>query len=79
MLLGASDHDTVDQILRVTVYRNWFESSNQRMPHCRWGYCHVVNNYYRDWHYYAIGGRVHAIMRRSFQSEMSLNQGLDWR
>ncbi|XP_026438213.1 probable pectate lyase P18 [Papaver somniferum] len=60
MLLGASDQDTVDQILRVTVYRNWFESSNQRMPHCRWGYCHVVNNYYRDWNYYAIGGRVHA-------------------
>ncbi|KAI3948084.1 hypothetical protein MKX01_014683 [Papaver californicum] len=60
MLLGASDQDTVDQILRVTVYRNWFESSNQRMPHCRWGYCHVVNNYYRDWNYYAIRGRVHA-------------------
>ncbi|OVA05787.1 Pectate lyase/Amb allergen [Macleaya cordata] len=60
MLLGASDQDTIDQVLRVTVYRNWFESSNQRMPHCRWGYCHVVNNYYRDWHYYAIGGRVHA-------------------
>ncbi|KAF9605522.1 hypothetical protein IFM89_017541 [Coptis chinensis] len=60
MLLGASDKDTIDQNLRVTVYRNWFESSNQRMPHCRWGYCHVANNYYRDWHYYAIGGRVHA-------------------
>ncbi|XP_058076413.1 putative pectate lyase 21 [Magnolia sinica] len=60
MLLGASDEDTMDHILRVTVYRNWFDSSNQRMPHCRWGYCHVVNNYYRDWKYYAIGGRVHA-------------------
>ncbi|ERN12331.1 hypothetical protein AMTR_s00025p00066690 [Amborella trichopoda] len=60
MLLGASDEDVVDQHLRVTVYRNWFDSSNQRMPHCRWGYCHVVNNYYKDWNYYAIGGRAHA-------------------
>lgn len=36
MLLGASDEDEVDQILRVTVYRNWFDSSSQRMPHCRY-------------------------------------------
>ncbi|KAF8409429.1 hypothetical protein HHK36_005505 [Tetracentron sinense] len=60
MLLGASDQDTVDQVLRVTVYRNLFESSTQRMPHCRCGYCHVVNNYYKNWSYYAIGARVHA-------------------
>ncbi|KAF8394442.1 hypothetical protein HHK36_020650 [Tetracentron sinense] len=60
MLLGASDQDTMDRVLRVTIYRNWFKSSTQRMPHCRWGYCHVVNNYYMDWFYYAIGARVHA-------------------
>ncbi|KAK9161257.1 hypothetical protein Syun_007598 [Stephania yunnanensis] len=60
MLLGASDQDSIDQVMRVTIFRNWFESSQQRMPHCRWGYCHVANNYYRDWRYYAIGGRAHA-------------------
>ncbi|XP_042521258.1 putative pectate lyase 21 [Macadamia integrifolia] len=60
LLLGASDQDTVDHILRVTVHRNRFESSTQRMPHCRWGYCHVANNYYRNWNYYAIGARVYA-------------------
>eukprot|EP01018_Ginkgo_biloba_P027194 Gb_27505 [translate_table: standard] len=60
MLLGASDTDTMDQKLRVTVYRNWFKDSRQRMPHCRWGYCHVVNNLYSNWGYYAIGARVHA-------------------
>ncbi|GLJ48745.1 hypothetical protein SUGI_1027970 [Cryptomeria japonica] len=60
MLLGASDSDTVDQKLRVTVFRNWFRNSRQRMPHCRWGYCHVVNNLYNNWGYYAIGGRAHA-------------------
>ncbi|KAF3793058.1 putative pectate lyase 21 [Nymphaea thermarum] len=87
MLLGASDLDDSDKILRVTVYRNWFDSSGERMPHCRqdqyqyiatvissshllsailptqnimWGYCHVANNYYEGWKYYAIGGRKYA-------------------
>ncbi|XP_002986004.2 putative pectate lyase 21 [Selaginella moellendorffii] len=60
MLLGASDADTEDKIMRVTVYRNWFKDSTQRMPHCRWGYCHVINNLYTNWGYYAIGGRVNA-------------------
>ncbi|KAH9320438.1 hypothetical protein KI387_015077 [Taxus chinensis] len=60
MLLGASDSDVIDQNLRVTVYRNWFKDSRQRMPHCRWGLFHVTNNLYSNWEYYAIGGRVHA-------------------
>ncbi|KAJ4970846.1 hypothetical protein NE237_003945 [Protea cynaroides] len=60
VLLGASDQDTIDNVLRVTVYRNWFDSAMQRMPHCRWGYCHVVNNYYRNWTYYCIGARAYA-------------------
>ncbi|KAH9318053.1 hypothetical protein KI387_019822 [Taxus chinensis] len=60
MLLGASDSDAIDQKLRVTVYRNWFRNSKQRMPHCRWGYCHVLNNLYNNWGYYAIGARAHA-------------------
>lgn len=36
MLLGASDGDTMDRSMKVTVYRNWFDSSSQRMPHCRY-------------------------------------------
>jgi pectate lyase len=35
MLLGAADADVGDRNLRVTVYRNWFKDSMQRMPHCR--------------------------------------------
>lgn len=35
MLLGASDNDKEDEDMRVTVYRNWFKDSMQRMPHCR--------------------------------------------
>lgn len=60
MLLGASDSDLADKNMRVTVYRNWFKDSMQRMPHCRWGFCHVINNLYTNWGFYAIGGRVHA-------------------
>ncbi|KAH7284441.1 hypothetical protein KP509_34G054500 [Ceratopteris richardii] len=60
MLLGAADSDIADRNMRVTVYRNWFRDSMQRMPHCRWGFCHVINNLYTNWGFYAIGGRVHA-------------------
>ncbi|MCO5561766.1 hypothetical protein L7F22_015390 [Adiantum nelumboides] len=60
MLLGASDKDIGDKNMRVTVYRNWFKDSTQRMPHSRWGFCHVVNNLYTNWGFYAIGGRVYA-------------------
>ncbi|KAJ7558449.1 hypothetical protein O6H91_04G039800 [Diphasiastrum complanatum] len=63
MLLGASDADIEDKVLRVTVYRNWFLDSMQRMPHCRWGFCHTINNLYTNWGYYAIGARVNARVR----------------
>nr|PNR32820.1 hypothetical protein PHYPA_024762 [Physcomitrium patens] len=58
MLLGASDFDKEDAGMRVSVYRNWFQNSMQRMPHCRWGKCHVMNNLYTNWGYYALGARV---------------------
>lgn len=58
MLLGASDFDKQDADMRVSVYRNWFKDSMQRMPHCRWGRCHVLNNLYSNWGYYALGARV---------------------
>jgi pectate lyase len=58
MLLGASDFDKEDMDMRVSVYRNWFKDSMQRMPHCRWGKCHVLNNLYSNWGYYALGARV---------------------
>ena len=35
-LLGASDFDKQDADMRVSVYRNWFKDSMQRMPHCRY-------------------------------------------
>eukprot|EP00253_Pinus_taeda_P007533 PITA_07533 len=57
MLLGHSDSYTDDTILKVTVAFNHFgKGLNERMPRCRFGHFHVVNNDYTEWEDYAIGG-----------------------
>ncbi|KAJ8546391.1 hypothetical protein K7X08_018974 [Anisodus acutangulus] len=57
MLLGHSDSYTQDKGMQVTVAFNHFgEGLVQRMPRCRHGYFHVVNNDYTHWEMYAIGG-----------------------
>ncbi|XP_059660235.1 probable pectate lyase 8 [Cornus florida] len=57
MLLGHSDTYTRDKIMQVTIAYNHFgEGLIQRMPRCRHGYFHVVNNDYTHWEMYAIGG-----------------------
>ncbi|KAK3226406.1 hypothetical protein Dsin_006268 [Dipteronia sinensis] len=60
MLFGASDSYSQDQIMQVTVAFNHFgKGLVQRMPRCRWGLVHVVNNDYTHWRMYAIGGSQH--------------------
>ncbi|KAJ9708719.1 hypothetical protein PVL29_000640 [Vitis rotundifolia] len=57
MLLGHSDTYTQDKNMQVTIAFNHFgEGLVQRMPRCRHGYFHVVNNDYSHWEMYAIGG-----------------------
>ncbi|KAL9993984.1 putative pectate lyase [Helianthus debilis subsp. tardiflorus] len=57
MLLGHSDSFTQDKDMQVTIAFNHFgEGLVQRMPRCRHGYFHVVNNDYTHWEMYAIGG-----------------------
>lgn len=57
MLLGHSDTYTHDKTMQVTIAFNHFgEGLVQRMPRCRHGYFHVVNNDYTHWEMYAIGG-----------------------
>ncbi|KAL7611794.1 hypothetical protein Lser_V15G07804 [Lactuca serriola] len=57
MLLGHSDSYTQDKQMQVTIAFNHFgEGLVQRMPRCRHGYFHVVNNDYTHWEMYAIGG-----------------------
>ncbi|XP_077247291.1 pectate lyase-like [Tasmannia lanceolata] len=60
MLMGASDKNSNDSIMQVTVAFNHFgRGLTQRMPRCRWGFFHVVNNDYTHWNMYAIGGSQH--------------------
>ncbi|EPS58104.1 pectate lyase, partial [Genlisea aurea] len=57
MLLGHSDEYVQDKGMQVTIAFNHFgEGLVQRMPRCRHGYFHVVNNDYTHWEMYAIGG-----------------------
>ncbi|XP_057958540.1 probable pectate lyase 8 [Malania oleifera] len=57
MLLGHSDSYVQDKSMQVTIAFNHFgEGLIQRMPRCRHGYFHVVNNDYTHWEMYAIGG-----------------------
>ncbi|KAL2242553.1 UNVERIFIED_CONTAM: putative pectate lyase 8 [Sesamum indicum] len=57
MLLGHSDSYVRDKQMQVTIAYNHFgEGLIQRMPRCRHGYYHVVNNDYTHWEMYAIGG-----------------------
>ncbi|KAG9140181.1 hypothetical protein Leryth_015798, partial [Lithospermum erythrorhizon] len=60
MLLGADDSYSADEIMQVTVAFNRFgRNLIQRMPRCRYGFVHVVNNDYNHWEKYAIGGSAH--------------------
>ncbi|CAJ2665621.1 unnamed protein product [Trifolium pratense] len=57
MLFGASDKFEGDRIMQITVAFNHFgQGLIQRMPRCRWGFVHVLNNDYTHWIMYAIGG-----------------------
>ncbi|GAA0174622.1 lyase [Lithospermum erythrorhizon] len=57
MLLGGSDGYGEDSIMQVTVAFNRFgRGCVQRMPRCRYGFAHIVNNDYSQWKKYAIGG-----------------------
>ncbi|KAM7463858.1 hypothetical protein LguiA_031979 [Lonicera macranthoides] len=57
MLLGHDDRYSPDSGMQVTIAFNHFgEGLVQRMPRCRRGYFHVVNNDFTEWQMYAIGG-----------------------
>lgn len=57
LLFGASDSTPVDKDMKVTVAFNHFgKRLVQRMPRCRSGFFHLVNNDYTHWEMYAIGG-----------------------
>lgn len=61
MLFGASDQYQPDEKMQITVaFNHYGKGLIQRMPRCRLGFFHVVNNDYTHWIMYAIGGSQNA-------------------
>ncbi|MCD9637761.1 hypothetical protein HAX54_021229 [Datura stramonium] len=61
MLFGANDHYVEDKKMQITLAYNHFgKRLDQRMPRCRFGFFHLVNNDYTHWMRYAIGGSSQA-------------------
>ncbi|KAG8384732.1 hypothetical protein BUALT_Bualt04G0148800 [Buddleja alternifolia] len=57
LLFGGRNGDEVDTKMQITVAFNHFgKHLVQRMPRCRRGFFHLVNNDYTHWEMYAIGG-----------------------
>ncbi|XP_078432186.1 pectate lyase-like [Wolffia australiana] len=57
MLFGAHDRSEEDRRMQITLAFNHFgRGLRQRMPRCRWGFFHIVNNDYAHWLMYAVGG-----------------------
>nr|GEV62811.1 probable pectate lyase 5 [Tanacetum cinerariifolium] len=57
MLMGHDDAYMADKGMQVTFAFNHFgRGLIQRMPRCRHGYFHVMNNDFTEWKMYAIGG-----------------------
>lgn len=55
--MGHRDDYLPDSGMQITIAFNRFgEKLVQRMPRCRNGYFHIVNNDYTEWEMYAIGG-----------------------
>ncbi|CAI5533242.1 unnamed protein product [Closterium sp. Naga37s-1] len=76
MQLGLSDTEEADKNMRVTIYRNWFNTSGSMQPLCRKGRCHVANNLYTHWSYYCLAARRGAQIRFQQQNFSSNNLSL---
>ncbi|XP_028796408.1 probable pectate lyase 5 [Neltuma alba] len=76
MLLGHSDSYTKDKNMQVTIAFNHFgKGLVQRMPRCRHGYFHVVNNDYTQWGMYAIGGSANPTIYSQGNRFLASNDG----
>lgn len=46
ILIGHSDSETGDVVMKVTLHHNWFDGTIQRNPRVRFATVHCYNNYY---------------------------------
>ncbi|QOJ28819.1 MAG: carbohydrate-binding protein [Ignavibacteriales bacterium] len=59
-LVGHSNSNVVDTVMKITYHHNWFKGSNQRNPRVRFGKVHVLNNYYTNNGIYAVSSNMEA-------------------
>ena len=54
-LLGHTESQTSDTVMKVTYYRNWFDGTYSRHPRIRYAKAHIVNNLYTSNGGYGVG------------------------
>ncbi|KAE8729858.1 putative pectate lyase 6 [Hibiscus syriacus] len=83
-VLVASDKYVEDEKMQVTVALNHFgKGLAQRMPRCRFGFAHVINNHYTHWIMSAISGCSHptiiSLGNRYRASSDKITKEVTWR
>jgi len=59
-LVGHSNSNVSDTVMKLTYHHNWFKTSNQRNPRVRFAKVHVYNNYYTNNSIYGISSNMEA-------------------
>ncbi len=54
ILIGHSDSESGDVIMKVTLHHNWFDGTVQRNPRVRYATVHCFNNYH-------VGNRIYGV------------------
>lgn len=54
ILIGHSDSESGDVIMKVTLHHNWFDGTVQRNPRVRYATVHCYNNYH-------VGNRIYGV------------------
>lgn len=60
ILIGHSDSETGDVVMKVTLHHNWFDGTIQRNPRVRFATVHCYNNYYVANPTYSIASAIDA-------------------
>lgn len=60
ILIGHSDSESGDVIMKVTLHHNWFDKTIQRNPRVRFATVHCYNNYYVGNSIYSVASATNA-------------------
>ena len=60
ILIGHSDGETGDVIMKVTLNHNWFDGTVQRNPRVRYATVHLYNNYHVNNRIYGVASACNA-------------------